>query len=1681
MSLKKFVNCTNDLDDFEKIQAEARAEELESIWQQVKRALVHEFENSRDDCAEVPKWQEFDKFLTHKFKTLESVSNIKSAKDKSITPKSEVAKNTQNKRNATVTQPTSLPQNNADEQPTTSAAARAQNIQSTTRSGIPNLTSLTLRKNSQSSTNRTEQETLLFTAIVEIETRGQRYQARAIIDPGSQSTFVSDKLKNRLKLPTKRNVVHVTGLSQTVSETSTKACLLNLCSRVDTSFKLEVWAPVLKTLPSNLPPQTLDMKNFSETAKLQLADPHFNQSRPIDLLIGLDLGPSIYCMDTPMRSMESLLAQKTVFGWIVGGPTPKTTQARTTISLLNTSSLDQILTRFWEVEETPKQILRSDEDTIVEHNFKQTTRRNETGRYIVTLPFKKTEEIGSSRNIAMAQYLRMERMLSQKPEIKQLYDKVILEYLELGHMRKIESSDIDKAPNYYLPHHAIIKPERLTTKLRVVFNASSPTSNKNSLNDILYPGPILQQDLVLLIAKWRFFRFVFNADITKMYRQILIDPTQTKFQRILFRKSTSDPIEDYELLTVTFGVNCAPFLAIRTLLQLAEEVQMTHPLASNILKQNMYVDDILAGGHTIEEAIKTRKELASVLKSAGFDLMKWNSNEPKVIQDLPSETLLPLDWLNLSENDGPKTLGIKWNISSDSFTFIAPNVELKETYTKREVLSTIAKFFDPCGWIAPVIVAAKLIMQQIWLDKTDWDDNLKPLTCHRWQRFVKNCTAINTLKIPRWIRYSPKHNVEIHGFSDASEKAYSATLYVRIQSGNSVFTFLLASKTRVAPIKQISLPRLELCGSVLLANLASGILPNLQVTKIDTYFWTDSTIVLAWLRKPPCSWNTFVGNRVSEIVDKIGNRQWQHVESKENTADIASRGCTPKELETHNLWWSAPSLPKDKWPKSRSPDDTHLEARTIKTLTTTTQEDPLNRFSNLPRAYRVIAYDLRFWKNTGVSRIHLRITSTDVTSEEIIDVKTRLIILTQKQHFPDEYKQLKLKQRISSTSSILTLNPFMDQLGVIRANGRLVQSPALTYNERHPILLPYNSTFSRLLTEFTHKITIHGGNQLMLRVLRTEFWIFRLKPLIKTVINNCKPCVLYKKHTQSQIMASLPPERTTISRPFTVTGVDYAGPFDIRNFTGRACLITKGYVCLFICFATKAVHLEAVSDLTTQAFLAAFARFIGRRGCPAVIYSDNGKNFVGAAELLKKDRLEFQKTLQNQLIQQYSHQNIKWKFIPPGAPHMGGLWEAGVKSFKTHLKKLLPNIKVTFEELSTILARIESCLNSRPLSPASDDPNDLTPLTPGHFLIGTPLLTPAELDVSSESLTLVNRWKRLKIIYHPFCQRWKTEYLGELHRRYKWKFPQENVKVNDLVVLKDNNLPPNEWKLVMSSIRDPEWKWSCGLCKEDHALRTCKRFLKARADERYDVVMFQRYCLNCLARSHDLKNCPNEYGCRVCTKRHNTLLHDAPQLRKSYDLKQPQPTPIYKKSEIKRVTSTTTKSQMTQTTSIDPVTWPNVFLPTATVRIAPKEKSDNWSSVRALLTQSLSISRIAVSTVKRLNLSSIDKNGTRFAQFHMKARNNRSKFCKRLLALITEDLPRRPYSAPIKDNPYEEFTEDTLADMDPQANSQIELELVCDVFPFIRRDGAIELEMGNVVATKTALGYTFAGPTDVLY
>ncbi|XP_041630788.2 uncharacterized protein [Drosophila kikkawai] len=401
-------------------------------------------------------------------------------------------------------------------------------------------------------------------------------------------------------------------------------------------LKIDTTAFVLPNLAGNLPTSTIDRSILDRLPNMPLADPSFFQPSQIDLLLGADILPSV------------LLS-----GW------------RPNISIESEATMEMDL---------PCRLVK-ETDKLCEDFFVRTTTRSCDGKYIVSLPFKDSEHIdlGHSRSSALAHFLRNEIRLKKEPALKDTYDSVIQEYIDLGHMKPVPPNT-DKI-NFYLPHHAVFKSESATTKVRVVINASSPSSNGNSINDILYPGPVLQSDLTLQILKWRTFKFVFNADITKMY----------PFQRILFRNSQGD-ISDFELQTVTFGVNCAPFLALRTLQQLSDDVNAQYPRASHIISNYMYVDDVLAGAHTEAEAILAIQELEAALTSAGFPLRKWISNERALLKALPKEHLLSTDFLDLEEVSTTKTLGVRWNATTDEFYFVPTEVTIQANYSKRRLI-----------------------------------------------------------------------------------------------------------------------------------------------------------------------------------------------------------------------------------------------------------------------------------------------------------------------------------------------------------------------------------------------------------------------------------------------------------------------------------------------------------------------------------------------------------------------------------------------------------------------------------------------------------------------------------------------------------------------------------------------------------------------------------------------------------------------------------------------------------------------------------------------------------------------------------------------------------------------------------------------------------------------------------
>ncbi|XP_075157748.1 uncharacterized protein LOC142231014 [Haematobia irritans] len=1247
---------------------------------------------------------------------------------------------------------------------------------------------------------------LLRTALVQIEHMGEFFTVRALIDPGSQRTFISQRIQNLLKLPTIKANFEISGIGGQIQK-SDKLCQMVIVSK-NRDIRFSVSAIVLPNVTKKLPTVSFEIPNPSELNDLELADPHFNKSSHIDLVLGNDSERFINIDGIKKNICGETSAYNTIFGWVLSGPMRTETILSFSVNVLESegTALSDLLRKFWDQEEVPTSHLVSAADAFCEEFYKKTTTRISNGRYMVRLPFREefsqSMYLGSSRFIAMAQYNHMEHNLSKNSELRTQYNEVLNEYIELDHAEETSSREIrsdGKFNSFYLPHHAVIRPEHKSTKVRIVFNASRKTKSGFSLNDVLHTGPTLQSDLTSIILNWRKYQYVFCGDIQKMYRQIILHPHDRPYQRILFRGSTDGPIKDYQLKTVTFGINCAPFLAIRTLLQLASDYEGKYPRVAEILRRETYVDDILSGGFSMEEALKAQAELIEVLTQAGFPLKKIIANDPELLSHIPSQDLYDSDFLRFHESSSTKTLGVKWNALSDSFTYSLKPFECNQLMTKRMVLSAIAQLFDPAGWIAPVIIRSKILMQQLWLEGIGWDDNLSPESQSTWERLVSDLSHVNSITIPRWLQYCPSDKLEIHGFSDASQAAYCACVYIRCQTQKFVvFSNLLVAKSKVAPLKPVCLPRLELNGAYLLAKLVKYVVSTLNFKFSAITLWTDSSIVLGWLSKPPWSWETYVANRTAQIHDLVPEGIWRHVPTHDNPADLGTRGCRPQDLVDNSLWFNGPNWltrPHTAWPENNPLVAPEIGKRaTVHTYHDAIEEpDILLRFSSYTRALRVISYMFRFYNNC-LSRIKSgsRLSQPFLTQHEVKLVKFRLITLSQSKFYPVEYNNLLQSKLIENKSTLKCLNPFLDQENIMRVNGRLADS-SLSYNERYPIILPGNSRLCFLYLSHLHQVLAHADCTLMCRMVQTEFYISRLKPRVKSIIHKCKTCIIFKQKSCSQIMAPLPPLRCTLSPPFHITGIDFAGPFELKSSTLRRSPIIKGYVSIFVCFATKAIHLEPCSELSSLAFEAAFTRFVGRRGLPQRVVSDNGRNFIGASRKMLKEFASFVKTTAHDISQKYSAHGFEWQFIPPHAPHMGGLWESAVKSFKHHFKRIAGAHRFTFEQFATILARIEGILNSRPISAISEDPSDLLALTPGHFLKGSPIMSFPETP--AQNISLVNRWTKLKALHHQFAIRWKEDYLKTLHKRYKWKNSSPNLKIGDLVAVMDDMLPPNDWRL----------------------------------------------------------------------------------------------------------------------------------------------------------------------------------------------------------------------------------------------------------------------------------------------
>lgn len=696
------------------------------------------------------------------------------------------------------------------------------------------------------------------------------------------------------------------GITQASSKVNLK-CMVNIKSRV-TSFKLSCCCLVVPNICGYIPAVNIDKDAFKVPTNIPLADPRFYESAKIDILLGSDCFWQILDREQISLGKHLPCIQNTKFGWTVAGPYAISStydQIQCNFSKVSNEDLLQQLARFWEVEQGPSKKSLSEEELSCESHFIENTKRSADVRFIVEIPLKESVSLlGESRDIAVSRFLSLEKRLQTNPMMYSMYKDFMEEYLSLGHMSRSQHVDAS-CVSYYLPHHGVLKQDSLTTKLRVVFNASMPTSSGYSLNDLQMVGPIIQQDLFSILVRFRKYKYVISADVEKMYWQVSINPSQRCLQKIVWRSSPTEPLQEFELNTVTYGTASAPYLAIRCLYQLGLDCAESHPLVSKIICNDFYVDDLLSGTDDLDEAKYLCRTLSQIVSQGCFKLRKWISNNKDIFVGMQDNDIHPkLHQLGSKENT--KTLGIMWNCQEDVLMYRISKSDQSQP-TKRSVLSETAQVFDPLGVLSPVTIIAKIYLRRLWELKLSWDEVLPINLQATWTEFRSDLYKLNWLKVPRNAFHSNYTNLELHAFSDASNQAYGGCIYVRAthETGN-VSVILLCAKSRVSPIKPLTIPKLELCGVVTVAKLLKQTIDALGVTVDRIVIWTDLSVVLGWLKTPVNRLKVFVANRVANIHELAKNVSFRHVASEDNPADILSRGKAPSQLIDCDLWWSGP-------------------------------------------------------------------------------------------------------------------------------------------------------------------------------------------------------------------------------------------------------------------------------------------------------------------------------------------------------------------------------------------------------------------------------------------------------------------------------------------------------------------------------------------------------------------------------------------------------------------------------------------------------------------------------------------------------------------------------------------------------------------------------------------------------
>ena len=851
---------------------------------------------------------------------------------------------------------------------------------------------------------------------------------------------------------------------------------------------------------------------------------------------------------------------------------------------------------------------------------------------------------------------------------------------------------------------------------------------------------------------------------------------------------------------MAFGLKPSPFQSQWVRIEQAKKLQEEYPDGAKAILENCYVDDIHCGHRNIEACKKIVSEVDIILNKANMHTHKMATNDPRVLEDISDDRKAP--------GVEHKLLGVNWNSQEDAI-YIEVDMEILESnkITRRFMLKETAKPFDPIGLVQPFILKGKMMIAETWILQKEWDDVVPEELARRFINWCQSAKSIGTMKTKR--RYP--ENAKLKIFCDASKDAYGVVAYLHDDKGQVSLVYAkskVASKDEKKAIEN-TIPRLELKAAEAAAEANLFICEALQLDPKKTECFSDSTITLHRIAKGPEPWKQWVANRIIKILKGTAKDNWHYVDTKQNPADIASRGCNGDELMDNDLWWNGPKFmveDEDSWPKAPglgrnewNIQNLELQNKWILTAKAKLESpeevewktwilDLVDKFEKLPKIIGIMANVLKYLEIARGAAV----PSEGELRERAMEC---LVKTAQWKAWPKECRHMANQEapRDQPTGQIRKLECLMDVVGQVRVATRLPEHP---FEESRPILLPKDSKITEKIVLDEHANLKHQGIEHLIANLRRKYWILGARREIKRIVHKCKQRSCRQINLQPQRMSDLPMERLS-ERPWTFVSIDYFGPHFVKQWSNGEKQKSKVWGFVATCFATRAVHLEVVDKLSTQAFLEAFRRFCARRGVPNKVWTDNAKCFRAGAKQIQAlvESIDWKEVEQTANVE-----GFQWIFTCSEAPHTNGIVERVVGLVKSALRGALGSRILTPRQYETVLIEIEGQINSRPLytKPSQEGPIAVTPfeLLGGRALAALPIAKVQEEEMKKRIGTVADFKHRFQIL-KSFRKKFYNQYIAALGPRQKWReLRVQDVKAGDVVVVKEEDKPHRLWGIA---------------------------------------------------------------------------------------------------------------------------------------------------------------------------------------------------------------------------------------------------------------------------------------------